>query len=251
MPFDLASVRARLPGREIEWFQSVSSTMTIAARLARDGCASGTIVGADGQVAGIGRHGHAWHSEACAGLYVSIVLRLPLAARDLPLVMLALGLGAQEAITRVTGLAADLRWPNDVLLNDRKCAGILAQLDGDAIIAGIGINVNHTQFPSEIADLATSLFLAGQRSVSREDLLVALVNDIEGCCKILSVDGAQAILRMFANASSYATGRRVRVQQDDKLIEGITCGLDPAGFLVVRADDGKETTILAGGVRPA
>ena len=87
MPFDVASVRPRLPGREIEWFQSVSSTMTIAARLARDGCASGTIVGADGQVAGIGRQGHAWHSEACAGLYVSIVLRLPLAARDLPLVI--------------------------------------------------------------------------------------------------------------------------------------------------------------------
>ena len=251
MPFDLASVRPRLPGREIEWFQSVSSTMTIAARLARDGCASGTIVGADGQVAGIGRHGHAWHSEACAGLYVSIVLRLPLAARDLPLVMLALGLGTQEAITQVTGLAADIRWPNDILIGDRKCAGILAQLDGDAVIAGIGINVNHTQFPSEIAPVATSLFLAGQRSVSREDLLVSLVHDVEGCCNILAEQGAPAILRMFTRASSYASGRRVRVDQNDQHIEGITCGLDPAGFLVVRSDDGKETTILAGGVRPA
>jgi BirA family biotin operon repressor/biotin-[acetyl-CoA-carboxylase] ligase len=251
MPFDVASVRPRLPGREIEWFQSVTSTMTIAARLARDGCASGTIVGADGQVAGIGRHGHAWHSEACAGLYVSIVLRLPLAARDLPLVMLALGLGTQEAITQVTGLAADLRWPNDVLIGDRKCAGILAQLDGDAVIAGIGINVNHTQFPSEIAQLATSLYLAGHRSVSREDLLVSLVHDVEGCCKILAEQGAPTILRMFTRASTYASGRRVRVDQDDLHLEGITCGLDPAGFLVVRSDDGKETTILAGGVRPA
>jgi BirA family biotin operon repressor/biotin-[acetyl-CoA-carboxylase] ligase len=251
MPFDLASVRERLPGREIEWFQSVSSTMTIAARLARDGCASGTIVGADGQVAGIGRHGHAWHSEAGAGLYVSIVLRLPLAARDLPLVMLALGLGTQEAITQVAGLAADLRWPNDVLIGDRKCAGILAQLDGDAVIAGIGINVNHTQFPGEITPLATSLYLAGSRSVSREDLLVSLIHDVEGCCKILAEEGAPAILRMFTRASSYASGRRVRVQQDDHVIEGVTCGLDPAGFLVIRSDDGKETTILAGGVRPA
>jgi BirA family biotin operon repressor/biotin-[acetyl-CoA-carboxylase] ligase len=225
--------------------------MTIAARLARDGCASGTIVGADGQVAGIGRHGHAWHSEAGAGLYVSIVLRLPLAASDLPLVMLALGLGTQEAITQVTGLAADLRWPNDVLIGDRKCAGILAQLDSDAVIAGIGINVNHTQFPSEIETLATSLYLAGQRSVSREDLLVSLVHGVEGCCKILSEAGGAAILRMFTRASSYASGRRVRVQQDERFIEGVTCGLDSAGFLVVRSDDGKETTILTGGVRPA
>ena len=225
--------------------------MTIAARLARDGCGSGTIVGADGQVAGIGRHGHTWHSENCAGLYVSIVLRLPLAARDLPLVMLALGLGTQEAITQVTGLAADLRWPNDVLICEKKCAWILAQLDGDAVIAGIGINVNHAQFPSEIAPLATSLFLAGQRSVSREDLLVALIHSIEGCCNILAEEGAPSILRMFTRASSYAAGRRVRVQQDERLIEGVTCGLDPAGFLIIRSDDGKETTILAGGVRPA
>jgi BirA family biotin operon repressor/biotin-[acetyl-CoA-carboxylase] ligase len=259
MPFDIASVRERLPDREIEWFQSVTSTMTIAARLARDGCASGTIVGADGQVAGIGRHGHAWHSEACAGLYVSIVLRLPLTVQDLPLVMLALGLGTQEAITQVAGLAADLRWPNDVLIGDRKCAGILAQLDGDVVIAGIGINVNHAQFPSEIAPLATSLYLAGHQSVSREDLLVALIHGVEGCCKILTEEGASASLRMFTSASSYATGRRVRVDLgnsqlgtslDDRQIVGVTCGLDPAGFLRVRSDDGKETTILAGGVRP-
>jgi len=251
MPFDVATVRDRLPGRQIEWFQSVSSTMSIAARLARDRCASGTVVGADGQVAGIGRHGHSWQSEACAGLYVSIVLRLPLAARDLPLVMLALGLGTQEAITQVTGLAADLRWPNDVLIGERKCAGILAQLEGDAVIAGIGINVNHARFPSEIVDLATSLYLAGRKSVSREELLVSLIHDVEGCCRILSEEGAPAILRMFTRASTYATGRRVRVQQDDQEIVGVTCGLDSSGFLVVRSDDGKETTILAGGVRPA
>jgi BirA family biotin operon repressor/biotin-[acetyl-CoA-carboxylase] ligase len=166
---------------------------------------------------------------------------------DLPLVMLALGLATQEAITQVTGLAPDLRWPNDVLINERKCAGILAQLEGDAVIAGIGINVNHKQFPSEIASLATSLYLAGQRSVSREDLLVTLIHEVEDCCKM----SAPEILRMFTRASSYAVGRRVRVEQDDQIMEGVTCGLDPAGFLVVRSDDGKETTILAGGVRPA
>src|SRR5579862_9228277 len=126
MPFDLAVVRARLPGRPIDWFSSVSSTMTLAARMAHDGCPSGTVVGADGQVAGIGRHGHTWHSEAEAGLYASIVLRVPLGSSDLPLVMLALGLAAQEAIVQVSGLAADLRWPNDVLIHGKKCAGILA-----------------------------------------------------------------------------------------------------------------------------
>ena len=159
--------------------------------------------------------------------------------------MLALGLATREAIAEVTGLAPDLRWPNDVLLQDRKCAGILAQLEGDAIVAGIGINVHHTRFPSEIEALATSLRLAGAGAVSREDLLVALARAVDACCQILTGQGAGAVVRAFSEASSYAQGRRVQAGD----IEGVTCGLDPSGFLVVRQDDGKEITILAGGVR--
>lgn len=251
MPFDLQSVRSRLPGRQINWFSSVTSTMTLAAGLARDECASGTVVGADGQVAGVGRHGHAWHSEAEAGLYVSVVLRLAIPANALPVVMLALGVATQEAISEVTGLAADLRWPNDVMIAGKKCAGILAQMEGSAVIAGIGINVNHSIFPREIEPLATSLLLQGKRGVSRENLFVTLLQSVDACCKILTEQGADAILRMFTRASSYAEGRRVRVEKDGAVIEGTTCGLDPAGFLVVREDSGRETTILAGGVRPA
>jgi BirA family biotin operon repressor/biotin-[acetyl-CoA-carboxylase] ligase len=235
--------------RRVEWFASVPSTMTIAARLAREGCPSGTVVGADEQTAGIGRHGHSWHSEPGAGLYVSVVLRLNLASGALPIVMLALGLATQQAIAEVTGLAPDLRWPNDVLINEKKCAGILAQFEGDAVIAGIGINVSHAGFPPDLATLATSLRLAGA-SVSREQLLEALLRAIDDNCRILTTDGPGAIRAAFAQASSYASGRRVRVEQDAGIVEGVTAGLDLSGFLVVRQDNGIETVILAGGVRP-
>jgi BirA family biotin operon repressor/biotin-[acetyl-CoA-carboxylase] ligase len=253
-PFDLRRVRERLPERQIHWFASVSSTMILAARLARDGCASGTVVGAEGQVAGIGRHGHTWHSEAEAGLYVSVVLRLPIAAEALPVLMLALGVATARAIEEVAGLAVDLRWPNDVLIDHdgvaKKCAGILAQIEGEAVVAGIGINVNHTAFPNEIASMATSLSLAGKRGVAREDLLVTLLEEIDACCKILTMEGSPAILQLFARHSSYAQGRRVRVEREGAIIQGTTVGVDASGFLVVREDNGKETTILAGGVRP-
>jgi BirA family transcriptional regulator, biotin operon repressor / biotin---[acetyl-CoA-carboxylase] ligase len=235
--------------RRVEWFASVDSTMTIAARLAREGCPSGTVVGADEQTAGIGRHGHSWHSEPGAGLYVSVVLRLNLTSDALPLVMLALGLAAQQAIAEVTGLAPDLRWPNDVLIDEKKCAGILAQFEGDAVIAGIGINVGHTSFPPDLAPLATSLRLAGA-TVSREQLLDALLRAIDDNCRILTTDGPNAIRAAFLRASSYASGRRVRVEQDAGIVEGVTAGLDLSGFLVVRQDNGIETVILAGGVRP-
>ena len=249
-PFDVAYVQRELPERRIAWFPSVASTMIHAAQLARDGCPSGTVVGAEEQTAGEGRQGHSWQSEASTGLYVSIVLRVPVETNALTLMMLALGLAAQEAIELVSGLPADLRWPNDVLVGGRKCAGILAYLEGDAVIAGIGINVNQLGFPEELEKLATSLRMAGGAPVSREALLVALVRAVESCCKMLQDEGASALLRMFTRASSYASGRRVQVEQDRAIIEGTTCGLDPSGFLVIREDNGKETTILAGGVRP-
>jgi BirA family biotin operon repressor/biotin-[acetyl-CoA-carboxylase] ligase len=238
-----------LPGRRVEWFDSTESTMIVAARLARGGCASGTVVGADQQTAGIGRAGHSWYSEPGSGLYVSMVLRLALGAESLPLVMLALGLATQHAIAEVTGLAPDLRWPNDVLLGEKKCAGILAQIEGDAVIAGIGVNVGHSAFPADIAELATSLRLAGA-PVLREALLAALVTAVEDSCGVLISNGPAAICDAFARASSYAQGRRVRVEQDDAILEGVTAGLDASGFLLLRQDNGTVTKILAGGVRP-
>jgi BirA family biotin operon repressor/biotin-[acetyl-CoA-carboxylase] ligase len=231
--FDLASVRAQLPGRPIDWFDSLDSTMIEARRDLRPG----RIVGAEAQSAGMGRHGRKWISEPGAGLYVSMILP----AKAVPVIMLSLGLATRQAI----GGRADLRWPNDVLVNGKKCAGVLAQVEGDIVIAGIGINVSQTGFPNHLETPATSLLLEGV-IVSREDLLVTLVHAVDHYCQ-LSVDET---LRQFADASSYASGRRVRAEAAGKLVEGVTCGLDPAGFLRVREDNGAETTILAGGVRP-
>ncbi|MEQ1947737.1 MAG: biotin--[acetyl-CoA-carboxylase] ligase [Bryobacteraceae bacterium] len=250
MSMDLDWVRASLPYRRIEWFASIDSTMTVAARLAGEGTPSGTIVGADEQTQGIGRHGHSWHSEPGAGLYVSFVLRLPLGAEAIPLIMLSLGIAARDAIAEASGLAPDLRWPNDVLIGGKKCAGILATKEGDAIVAGIGINVGHREFPPDIAALATSLMIEGAVA-SREAVLVALAKHVDEVIEILKAQGPDAICGLFARASSYVSGRRVRVDQSDKVIEGVTRGLDPFGFLIVRQDNGKDVTILAGGVRPA
>ena len=230
--FDVDSVRARLAGRRIDWFESLDSTMIEARRDPQ----SGRIVGAEEQTSGMGRHGRKWISEPGAGLYVSIVLP----AEPVPVIMLALGLATREAI----GHGADLRWPNDVLLNGKKCAGVLAQLEGDTIIAGIGINVTQTDFPGDLETPATSLLPEGVM-ISREDLLVALVEFVDRYTRLSSDE----IMRQFTNASSYVFGKRVRAEAG-RTIEGVTCGLDPAGFLRVREDNGTVTIILAGGVRP-
>jgi BirA family biotin operon repressor/biotin-[acetyl-CoA-carboxylase] ligase len=237
--------------RDIIWFDTIDSTMLEAARRAEAGCAHGTVICAEEQTAGMGRFGRKWHSERGAGLYASIVLRTRLKPETLPVLTLALGLAASEAIAATSGLACDLRWPNDVLIGSRKCAGILVQLQDGVVIAGIGINVNHTAFPSSIAATATSLRLASGREQSREALLAQLLSAIDRYVGILEQAGPEPVLRMFTQASSYVRGRRVVVDQDNATLAGVTDGLTPAGFLKLREDNGTLTVIMAGGVRPA
>ena len=251
MPFDVELVRQSWP-QPVFYFPSIDSTMLEAARLAEAGCEPGTVVIADEQTAGQGRHGRRWISEANAGLYISIVLRPKLAPDSLPVLTLALGLAAADAIAEATGLACDLRWPNDLMLEGRKVAGILVQLLDSAAIAGIGINANHSEFPKQVAAEATSLRIVGKRMYSREQLLVALLGAVERYSAILAGDeGKEKILGMFSRRSTYARNKRVKVDQGAAIVEGTTAGLDPSGFLILRKDDGTEDLVLAGGVRPA
>jgi BirA family transcriptional regulator, biotin operon repressor / biotin---[acetyl-CoA-carboxylase] ligase len=251
MPFDIEYVRRRLPGRAISYFPSLDSTMPEAARLAAAGCGPGTVVVAEQQTAGQGRYGRYWHSEPDSGLYCSIVLRPTLSSSTLPVLMLALGLATAEAIARSTDMGCDIRWPNDVLIKDKKVAGILVQLQDRFVIAGIGINANHEEFPPDLAEIATSLRAASGKPQSREELLIALLPSVESFCRMLVSGGKEAILNMFYRCSSYARGRRVIVEAVDGIIEGTTAGLDPSGFLMIEQDDGTKRLILAGGVRAA
>lgn len=225
--------------------------MQKAVELAQAGCASATVVVAKEQTAGQGRFGRAWHSESNSGLYMSQVLRLKICPDSLPLVTLALGLAVAEAIVNAAAVAPDLRWPNDVLLDGKKCAGILVQLHDGVLIAGIGINVNQTSFPSDLNDLATSLRIVTGRHHDPNRLLDILLVQIEQHLDNLLQNGREPVLRAFSQASSYVRGRRVVVDQNDTHLIGVTDGLDPQGFLFLRQDNGKRTLVLAGGVRPA
>lgn len=237
--------------RRIHRYESVDSTMHCAAELAAQGCPSGTAVVAAEQTAGHGRYGRSWHSSKGDGLYVSVVLRIGINPAGLPVTTLALGLAVVDAIAKIAGVRCDLRWPNDVMIADRKCAGILTELHGDSLIAGIGINMNHSHFPADISPLATSLHLATGRRYDPDVLLDALLSSIEEHIGILAAAGSQAIIDAFTHASSYASGRRVTVDTAGETVEGTTAGLTPEGFLCVIDSQDRRHTIIAGGVRRA
>jgi BirA family biotin operon repressor/biotin-[acetyl-CoA-carboxylase] ligase len=259
--FDLAAMDAGIAGTafagQVRHLPSVGSTNALALEAAQAGARTGVWV-ADEQTAGRGRGGHGWHSAAGDGLYVSVLV-----APALPMTMalwlsLATGLAARAAIAAVAGVTADIRWPNDLLLEGRKCGGILVEtaVEGEMLryaVIGIGINVNHAVFPAELEGVATSLRLAGGEEVSRERLLAALLRSLEEEIALLvqerngRVEGA-GLLERFSAASSWVRGKRVRVEESGGYT-GVTDGLDGRGFLTVDGDDGVKHTVLSGGVR--
>ena len=223
---------------------------------------------AEEQTAGKGRAGHTWQSRPRDGIYLSALLCPPLAPADAIILSLAAGLAVVEAVHEVTGQWADLRWPNDVLLGEKKFCGILTELSANLdrvryVVVGMGLNVNNESFSPELEPIATSLRLQlgrlapalqqpaprGSR-LSRVDLVAALLRALDRELARFG-NGVSAareqILRRFERHSTYCCGAEVTVEEDGGY-EGITLGLDERGFLRVETAQGVRT-VLSGGVR--
>lgn len=242
-------------GGRIHHFYSTNSTMSEAGRLAAKGAPEGTLAVAEEQIAGRGRFGRHWHSERAAGLYFTLILRPPIQPSAAPVLTLLAGVAVAEAIQEAIQIAVDLRWPNDVLIEEKKCAGILVEMTAEPlrvshVLIGIGINVNNQLIPAELAEEATSLRLQAGRVCSRLELLVAVLKRMEHYYNRFLEDGPEEIIERFETISSYARGRRVRVTEGANIASGVTEGLTPEGILLVRREDGQLEKVLAGQVRP-
>lgn len=241
-------------GHNIAHYFRTESTNTVALSLAARGAAHGTVVVAEEQTAGRGRLGRAWHSERSSGIYTSIILRPPLAPNAAPVITLMAGVAAQSAIAGATGLDADIRWPNDILVRGKKVCGILTEMSAEldrvhAVALGIGINVNHREMPAQLKEIATSLRIETRRTWSRVHLLAALLKELEKQYRVLLRPGGAAVItERWAAASTFAKDKRVRVVSYDGEFFAITAGLDPSGALRIRRDDGREECLVSGEV---
>ena len=240
---------------KLHFVQITNSTNIDALEAARSGAPHGSVYFADEQLAGRGRGDHAWHSAAGQGLYVSVLLRPQFPAARLPLLPLAAGLAAADAIRVVADLTVDLRWPTDVLLGRRKAGGILvearteARTDGGTVaVVGIGINVHQRGFVPGLTTPATSLDLEAGRRISRQALLVCLLKSLEReTLGLLDPAAHETIPQRLEQASTWVRGRRVEVH-GPQACTGETAGLDENGFLLVRTDTGL-VTVQTGGIR--
>ncbi|MGA7856797.1 MAG: biotin--[acetyl-CoA-carboxylase] ligase [Terracidiphilus sp.] len=257
--YDLAELERALAGTifagKLHFSPVTGSTNTDALEAARAGAPHGSVYFADEQHAGRGRGGHGWQSAAGQGLYVSVLLRPLMNAATLRMIPLAAGLAAAEAIAIAAKLKVDLRWPNDLLIGDRKTGGILVEskTEGDAVsfvVIGIGINVHQREFNAELATPATSLDMEASRRVSRGALLVSLLESLQH--ETWGLDDPAVIAAIPARAALISTwlwNRRVEVHGPQACV-GITAGLDESGFLRVRTAEG-EVTVRTGGIRAA
>jgi BirA family biotin operon repressor/biotin-[acetyl-CoA-carboxylase] ligase len=232
-------------------FDVLDSTNTEALKQARLGADEGVCVVARQQTAGRGRYGRTWASERDAGLYFSIILRPNIKPHDLPLITLMAGVAVHDTLTEF-GVEPDIKWVNDVLVNERKIAGILAETtetpNGLAVIVGIGINLKSSNFPPELVATATSLEDCSP-NIDRDALIEVLTRHLGDSYDLLRGDGgATRIIENWTRRSSYSSGKIVRAVLNSETITGVTDGLEGNGALRIKRDDGSVATIQAGDV---
>ena len=240
---------------KIHHYFRAGSTNALAMQAGAAGEPEAAVFLAEEQTAGRGRGGHTWESEKSVGIYCSVLLRPQVSPADALPLSLAAGLAVAQAVEETTGMKPDLRWPNDLLLGGKKFSGILTEMNAEAtrvrfVVIGIGINVNQAGFSGELADTATSLRMAGGGRVwSRLELAAALLKSLDLAYRALVERGSEPVLAAFEQRSSYARGKRVRVEDaGSNPYEGVTAGLDAHGFLQVKTAEGVRT-VLSGGVR--
>jgi BirA family biotin operon repressor/biotin-[acetyl-CoA-carboxylase] ligase len=272
--FDLDSVEREIAGTQfggrVAHFPIAASTNDLALQAAQAGALLGVWI-ADEQTAGRGRGGHTWHSapgtpEAPAGLYMTALVSPPIPMQSATSLSLNVAIAVQSGIVSVTGFKRpreiDIRWPNDLILNGRKCGGILIETaakpvpaEGPAMlrhaVIGIGVNCNHATFPRELDPIATSLrreLADPTQLISREKLAAAILIALDEELRRMTATNPQPVTPDLAQYSTWVTGKHVHVDEG-RGYTGITAGLDANGFLLVAGDDGVLHTVFSGGLR--
>lgn len=238
-------------GQKIFSFETIDSTNNCARALAGCWAEEGTLVLAEQQTEGRGRLGRTWQASPNENLTFSLILRPELPAEALNLLPLYAAVAVAEAVEKVTGIAVECKWPNDLLVQNKKAAGILLEgsLKEDAVeyvVIGIGLNVNQMIFPSEIAGRATSLRLSSGREIDRAGLLRAILRSLEAHYLTIMKHGFHVILPLWLSRTRMIN-KNITVSQDGTTLSGIVTGLSPEGALILKTN-GTEKTLYAGDV---
>lgn len=246
-------LKTKTMGQSIYFYEETDTTNNRARELALEGAPEGTLVVAEKQTAGRGRRGKVWESPLGTGIWMSLVLRPQIMPAEASVLTLLCGLATAEAIEVETGLSVGIKWPNDILINGKKAVGILTEMDCEMsqvhfVIPGIGINVNTTSFPPEIADIATSLYLECSKTVSRRRLVHKVLERLEEHYETFLRTGSFTAMLEDYRKHCITLGKEVHVLGREPFFAE-ALDITPEGELLVRrADNGKEEVVFSGEV---
>ncbi|HET6490366.1 MAG TPA: biotin--[acetyl-CoA-carboxylase] ligase [Syntrophales bacterium] len=249
-----AALHSKRLGRRIVFESEVDSTNRLARDLAILGAVEGTIVVAESQTGGRGRKGRNWFSPPGEGIYVSLVLRPRFQPAEAPKMTLLTGVALAETLFHAVPSRVTIKWPNDVLLEGRKVAGILVEIstDIDAIdymIVGVGMNINTPpdRFPADLRERATSLAAHAGHTVPRAEILGAFLDCFEHYYDLIGKEGFAPVIGRWRELSDMV-GRRVRVQDFNRSLQGTIAGIDDDGVLLIKTADADIHRVIAGDV---
>jgi BirA family biotin operon repressor/biotin-[acetyl-CoA-carboxylase] ligase len=246
--------KTKVVGRDIQVFEQTTSTNDVAEKLARDGVKEGVVVFAESQTKGRGRLGRKWMSPTRKGLWFSVLLRPNLRPQETTQLTVISATALRRAVKIVTGLSAEIKWPNDILIRGKKAAGILTEMSAEVdrvrhVILGIGVDVNQSaaEFPPELRGTATSLGMEAGEDISRAELAVEILRELD-------FDYARICAGKFSEVADewedacVTIGKNVTVHVGDRKFTGLAESLDEDGALLVRTEHGHLERIIGGDV---
>ncbi|EEF60181.1 biotin--[acetyl-CoA-carboxylase] ligase [Pedosphaera parvula] len=251
----LSSLKTEVIGRDIRVFEETTSTNDVVERLARDGVKEGVVVFAESQTKGRGRLGRIWMSPARQGLWFSILLRPQLRPTSVTQLTIAAATALFRAIRSQTGVRPEIKWPNDILIDGKKVAGILTELSAELdkvkyIILGVGVDVNLSaaDFPPELRKIATSLKVESGQRINRAELAVRILQEMDRDYERVCSGQFESVAGEWAEHCS-TIGRNVTIHVGDRKIQGCAESLDTDGALLVRTQHGHLERIIGGDVK--
>lgn len=248
-------LKTRVLGKTIISYKKVDSTNDIAYSLAEKGMKEGAVILADEQTKGRGRLGRSWSSPPKAGIYLSCILRPILAPNEIPRITLLAAVALAKAIRELTGLSATIKWPNDILINNKKICGILTEMKAEQdkvnfVIVGIGVNVNTPLkfLPKGASSIKEEMSKSGRtEAASRVELAKKILENLEENYLKLKKEGFEPIIDEWKDLSTML-GSRVRVVLQNRTFEGQARDLDGDGSLIVRRDSGILEKVSSGDI---
>jgi BirA family biotin operon repressor/biotin-[acetyl-CoA-carboxylase] ligase len=246
-------LKTKFIGQAVKTYQSVKSTNDIASSIAESTQSEGTIVTAEQQTKGKGRLGRSWHSPLKVGIYLSIILKPKFEPESAPAISVMTAFALAETLKEFTDARIQIKWPNDVMLNGKKTAGILTELSAEKniinyLVVGVGINVNQTvdDFPVELKEIATSIRRVNRKKTNRVKLLQKFLVKFEKEYLKYSENKYLSSLKKI-NEYSSLTGEKIELASGKRIIKGTVSNIDKSGALILDSD-GKQVIVSSGEV---